>query len=209
MALARQSPNEPLRAAGKLFQKARGRQKLLTRYCCFHPAGNHLPLSINGNLRQSFGFASRGRTWRLRAKVRTSHFERLGSSSKSQGADNATDQVLPYPRRGPWQDLALARQSPNEPFRAASEQLQKARGRQKLLTRYCRFLPAGGATAGLGACAPKSERAISSGWGVAPKAKGRTIVRPLAFGATDQIRTGDLLITNQLLYRLSHSSIVI
>ena len=27
------------------------------------------------------------------------------------------------------------------------------------------------------------------------------------FGATDQIRTGDLLITNQLLYRLSHSSI--
>ena len=26
------------------------------------------------------------------------------------------------------------------------------------------------------------------------------------FGATDQIRTGDLLITNQLLYRLSHSS---
>ena len=28
------------------------------------------------------------------------------------------------------------------------------------------------------------------------------------FGATDQIRTGDLLITNQLLYRLSHSSMI-
>ena len=89
LALARQSPNEPLRAAGKLFQKARGRQKLLTRYCCFHPAGNHLPLSINGNLRQSFGFASRGRTWRLRAKVRTSHFERLESYSKKRGADKS------------------------------------------------------------------------------------------------------------------------
>ena len=28
-----------------------------------------------------------------------------------------------------------------------------------------------------------------------------------AFGATGRIRTGDLLITNQLLYQLSHSSI--
>ena len=60
-------------------------------------------------------------TWRLRAKVRTSHFERLVNSSKSQ--------------------------------------------------------------------------------------RGGQLSAPLAFGATDQIRTGDLLITNQLLYRLSHSSI--
>ena len=36
----------------------------------------------------------------------------------------------------------------------------------------------------------------------------KTGARPVfCFGATDQIRTGDLLITNQLLYRLSHSSI--
>ena len=64
----------------------------------------------------SHPFGLFGRTWRLRAKVRTSHFERLESYSKKRGADNATDQVLPYPRRGPWQDLALTRHSPNEPF---------------------------------------------------------------------------------------------
>ncbi|MFR1633210.1 MAG: hypothetical protein ACLSU0_08645 [Oscillospiraceae bacterium] len=32
---------------------------------------------------------SRGRTWRLRAKVRTSHFERLESYSKKRGADKS------------------------------------------------------------------------------------------------------------------------
>ena len=80
------------------------------------------------------------------------------------------------PLRIIWQDLALARQSPNEPFRAAGELFQKARGRQKLLTRYCRFHPVGGATVGLGAYSPKSERAIPSDREVIPKSEATKLL---------------------------------
>ena len=42
---------------------------------------------------------------------------------------------------------------------------------------------------------------------VADKVKGRPGWVGLLLGATDPIRTGDLLITSELLYLLSHSSI--
>ena len=145
--------------------KAKGRTMLLTRYCHTPEGAPGRTWRLRAKVRTShferlesyskkrgadnatdqvLPFPpcgrSHGRTWRLCAKVRTSHFERLGSSSKSQGADNATDQVLPYPRRGPWQDLALTRQSPNEPLRAAEKLFQKARGRQKSAPRFLELL---------------------------------------------------------------------
>ncbi len=41
---------------------------------------------------------------------------------------------------------------------------------------------------------------------VAPKKKDRNNVRSFFFGAATQIRTGDLILTKDVLYQLSHSS---
>ena len=51
-----------------------------------------------------------------------------------------------------------------------------------------------------------ASRAVSSDRRAVPKTEGTETSVPSVFGATGRIRTGDLLITNQLLYQLSHSS---